>query len=183
MALVAMATRSWAAQTEGPADPRVREVIDDGRSVITVSVRAGVATEIDLDPGEAIVFAATGSGSDCEARVQDASWCIAALPGQQVIFVKPRSHAVGANNLQVVTRAGHSYSFAFELLGRLDRRDPVYRMQVHLPPTPPPAQPALALAAVPATPALTPAQQVAQRLEAAVPQVVLPGTGWQPQRQ
>ena len=154
----------------GASDPRVREVLYDGTSVITINVRRGVATEIDLEPGESIAFAATGYGSDCEAREAESSWCIAAIPGEHVVFVKPRTHAAGENNLQVVTTNGHSYSFVFALLGKSDRREPVHRLAVHLPKPPPPVVPATATTSLPQIATPTAAQLVAERLSA-VPKV------------
>jgi type IV secretion system protein VirB9 len=149
------------------SDPRLIDVQYDGHAVITINVRRGVATEIDLEPTESIAFAATGYGSDCEARQAESSWCIAAIPGEHVVFVKPRSTAVGENNLQVVTRNGRSYSFLFELLGSSDAREPVHRLAVHLPKPPPPTVPATATTLLPQMAPPTAAQLVAQRLNAA----------------
>ena len=150
-------------------DPRIREVLYDGDSVITVSVRRGVATEIDLDPGELIAFAATGYGSDCESKgTPPPSWCIAAIAGEHVVFVKPRSNAGSDNNLQLVTTSGRSYSFVFALLERTDARQAVHRLAVHLPKPPRLAVAATLLAQ---TNALTAEQVVADRF-AAVPKVV-----------
>jgi type IV secretion system protein VirB9 len=172
-ALGAASSAAQAAQpaAAGAADPRVREVLYDGHSVITINVRRGVATEIDLEPTEAIVFAATGYGSDCETKEVESSWCIAAIPGEHVVFVKPRSSAAGRNNLQVVTKNGHSYSFVFALLGKSDRREPVHRLAVHLPKPPPPAAPATPTTLLPQIVPPTAAQLVAERLSAA-PKVV-----------
>ena len=156
---------------EGVADPRLLDVLYDGHSVITINVGRGVATEIDLEPTESIAFAATGYGSDCEAKEAESSWCIAAIPGEHVVFVKPRSNAAAENNLQLVTRNGHSYSFVFALLGSTDRREAVHRVAVHLPKPPPPAPPATATALVPQTAPPTAAQLVAERLSKA-PKVV-----------
>jgi len=170
----ALGAAGLAAQAGEPAaalDPRLRDVLYDGRSIITINVRRGVVTEIDLEPTELIVFAATGYGSDCEAKETEASWCIAAIPGQHVVFVKPRSSAVGQNNLQVVTSNGHSYSFAFALLGSSDPREPVYRLAVHLPKPPPPMAPATPTTLLPQIASPTAAQLVANRLSA-VPKVV-----------
>jgi type IV secretion system protein VirB9 len=153
------------------SDPRLIDVQYDGHAVITINVRRGVATEIDLEPTESIAFAATGYGSDCEAKDTESSWCIAAIPGEHVVFVKPRSNAAGDNNLQVVTRNGHSYSFVFALLASTDRREPVHRLAVHLPKPPPPAPPAATTALLPQTAPPTAAQLVADRLNAA-PNVV-----------
>jgi type IV secretion system protein VirB9 len=159
------------AAANGGADPRVREVLYDRQSVITINVRRGVATEIDLEPTESIALAATGYGSDCEAKETESSWCIVAIPGEHVVFVKPRSNAAGDNNLQLVTGSGHSYSFVFTLLGRADAREPVHRLAVHLPKPPPPTAPAIATTLLPQTTAPTAAQVVARRLSA-TPNVV-----------
>jgi type IV secretion system protein VirB9 len=166
--LAAQATEPLAADAP---DPRLRDEIYDGRSVITIDVRRGVATEIDLEPAESIAFAATCYGSDCEAKESEASWCIAAIPGQHVVFVKPRSSAVGQNNLQVVTQNGHSYSFVFALLGASDPREPVHRLAVRLPKPPPPTASAKPTTLLPPIAAPTSSQLVADRLSA-VPKVV-----------
>jgi type IV secretion system protein VirB9 len=160
------------ADRTGPSapDPRVLDVLYDG-SVITINVRRGVATEIDLEPTESIAFAATGYGSDCEAKETDASWCIAAIPGQHVVFVKPRSSAVGANNLQVVTNSGRSYSFVLALLGESGPRQAVYRLAVHLPKPAPPADRGPVTAVLPPAAAPTAEELLSDRL-AAVPKVV-----------
>ena len=176
--LAALGAAGLAAQAaeppvDGEPDPRVRAVPYDSGSIITVNVRRGVATEIDLEPTEAIAFAATGYGADCEAKESEASWCIAAIPGQHVVFVKPRSSAVGENNLQVVTANGHSYSFVFALLGQSDRREPVHRLAVHLPKPPPSRAPATTTALLSPIAPPTAAQLVADRLSA-VPKVVNP---------
>jgi type IV secretion system protein VirB9 len=152
-------------------DPRLRDVLYDGRSIIPINVRRGVVTEIDLEPTESIVFAATGYGSDCEGKESEASWCIAAIPGQHVVFVKPRSNAVGENNLQVVTKNGHNYSFVFALLASSDRREPVHRLAVHLPKPPPPMATATPTTLLPQIAPPTAAQLVADRLSAS-PRVV-----------
>ena len=172
--LAALASAASAAHAADVArDPRLREVLYQGDSVITVNVRRGVATEIDLEPGESIAFAATGYGSDCEAKESEASWCIAAVPGQHVVFVKPRSNAAGENNLQLVTASGRSYSFVFALLGSTDPREPVHRLAVHLPKSPPSRPPATAAAFLPAIAPPTAEDLVAERL-AAAPKVVNP---------
>jgi type IV secretion system protein VirB9 len=169
---VALAVVGWDAHAAEPVDPRVRDLLYDGHSIITVNVRQGVVTEIDLDPNDLITFAATGYGSDCEGKDEQASWCIAALPGQHVVFVKPRSIAAGENNLQVVTKAGHSYSFVFALLGKTDKRDPVHRLLVRLPAPPPPPAPARAMSFAPLMAPPDPEKVVAERLAHAEPKVV-----------
>ena len=171
---IALALQATGSVSQEATDPRVRDVLYDSGSIITVSVGRGVATEIDLDPTESIVFAATGYGSDCDGKEAQASWCVAALPGEHVIFVKPRSKASGENNLQVVTRSGHSYSFVFALTGASDTREPLHRLAVHLARPEPPAPPAQP-AALPARVApRTAAQVVAERLNAR-PRVVNTG--------
>jgi type IV secretion system protein VirB9 len=157
--------------TGGGPDPRLREVLYDGQSIITINVRHGVATEIDLEPGESIAFAATGYGSDCEAKESESSWCVAAIAGERVVFVKPRSNAAADNNLQLVTRSGRSYSFVLALLGRSDAREAVHRLAVHLPKPPPPTASAIAATVPPRIAAPTAAQILAQRLSTA-PKVV-----------
>lgn len=129
------------AAADSAPDARVREVVYDEHAVVTIDVRRGVATQIDLDPSESIAFAATGYGADCEARQEQSSWCISAIVGEHVIFVKPRSNANTGNNLQVVTKSGRGYSFEFVLLGPSDLREPVYRLAVHLPKAAPAAPP------------------------------------------
>jgi len=125
----------WAAGCLQPAlaapaapDPRMKELEYDSRSVITVNVAHGVATAIELDPSDAIGFAATGVGADCTKETD--SWCIAALPGTRVVFVKPKSSASGSNNLQITSPSGRFYSFRFDVLGRADPRPPVYRLSI-----------------------------------------------------
>jgi type IV secretion system protein VirB9 len=157
-------------------DPRMKEMVYDGKSVITILVARGIATAIELDPTDAITFAATGVGADC-ARESD-SWCIAALPGARVIFVKPKSFASGSNNLQIVSTA-RSYAFRFDILARADPREPVYRLSIKAaPPQPakgPPVQgvddPGIALRAASAALASSPHDLVNARLTGA-PQVV-----------
>ena len=152
------------AAAESAPDSRLREVLYDAHAVITIEVRPGVATEIDLEPAEAIAFAATGYGSDCEGKATESSWCIAAPLGEHVFFVKPRSSATADNNLQVATKSGRSYSFVFRLLAAADPREPVHRVAVRLPQ--PPLPPAAPIAALPRTAAPTAAQLVAERLNA-----------------
>jgi type IV secretion system protein VirB9 len=113
------------------ADPRMKEIEYDGKSVINLHVARGVATAIELDPSDAISFAATGVGADCAKEID--SWCIAALPNSRVIFVKPKSFASGSNNLQIVSSLGRFYSFHFDILGRTDPRPPIYRLTIKAP--------------------------------------------------
>jgi len=119
---------SSAIAADGSADPRIRELTYDGKSVIAVQVARGVATAIELSPTDAIAVAATGVGADC-AHESD-SWCIAALPNTHTIFVKPKSFASGSNNLQLLTAAGRSYTFRFDVLPPTDPRPPVYRLTI-----------------------------------------------------
>jgi type IV secretion system protein VirB9 len=182
VALAALAAATFGAQVPlgaAPAgDARLRELVDDG-SIIEVATRVGVATAIELDPGESIAFAATGVGSECSAREEQPqdgrnAWCIAAPLGQHIIFVKPRTGARGENNLQIVTSTGNSYTFRFALLGKSDKREPVYRMAVHLPKLPaPPAEPPTprVLQVLPGLAAPAPAELIPARINRA-PRVV-----------
>ena len=76
-------------------DPRLREVVYDPRSVVTVPVKRGVVTLVVLDADEAITEVAAGLGGDCTKA--DAAWCVAAQPGGRNLFVKAKSSASAAN--------------------------------------------------------------------------------------
>ncbi len=157
-----------------PADPRLREVVYDPRTVITVPVKRGVVTLVVLDADEAITEVAAGLGGDCTKA--DAAWCIAAQPGGRNLFVKAKSSASAANTLAVVTDR-RTHSFRFVVLADGDPKPPVYRLVVKAPArmTPPArlalreATPMMALPVVPPPP--SPHQVVAERLQAK-PQVM-----------
>jgi len=150
---------------EETADPRLKEVWYDPRSVVSVFVKRGVVTDVVLDPGEAITDVASGLGADCSKP--EASWCVAAQPGGRHLFVKPKSTASAPNNLAVVTDK-RTHSFRFVVLADRDARSPVYRLSVKVAsprPTTPmvsPAAPAILDVPPPAA-----AELIAERLTAA----------------
>lgn len=157
-----------------PADPRLREVVYDPRTVVTVPVKRGVVTLVVLDADEAITEVAAGLGGDCTKA--DAAWCVAAQPGGRNLFVKAKSSASAANTLAVVTDR-RTHSFRFVVLADGDPKPPVYRLVVKAPARmAPPARlalrdaaPLMALPVVPPPP--SPHQVVAERLQAK-PQVM-----------
>ena len=157
-----------------PADPRLREVVYDPRSVVTVPVKRGVVTLVVLDADESITEVAAGLGGDCSKA--DAAWCVAAQPGGRNLFVKAKSSAGAANNLAVVTDR-RTHSFRFVVLADRDPKAPVYRLVVKAPARAAPAprlalRDATPLIALPAVPPPPPPQQVvAERLQAK-PQVM-----------
>lgn len=160
-----------------PADPRLREVMYDANSVVTVPVKRGVVTLVLLEADESITEVAAGLGGDC-TKVE-AAWCIAAQPGGRTLFVKAKSTAGAANNLAVVTDR-RTHSLRFVVLADGDAKAPVYRLTIKAAP----ARPALprvalreeallqALSAMPPVPRPpSPQQVVAERLQAK-PQVL-----------
>jgi type IV secretion system protein VirB9 len=157
-----------------PTDPRLREVVYDPRTVVTVPVKRGVVTLVVLDADEAITEVAAGLGGDCTKA--DAAWCVAAQPGGRNLFVKAKSSASAANTLAVVTDR-RTHSFRFVVLADGDPKPPVYRLVVKAPARmAPPARlalgdaaPLMALPVVPPPP--SPHQVVAERLQAK-PQVM-----------
>jgi type IV secretion system protein VirB9 len=157
-----------------PADPRLREVVYDPRTVVTVPVKRGVVALIMLDADEAITEVAAGLGGDCTKA--DSAWCVAAQPGGRNLFVKAKSSANAANNLAVVTDR-RTHAFRFVVLADGDPKPPVYRLMVKAPPRVAPAarfalRDAAPLVALPAVPPPPPPQQVvAERLQAK-PQVL-----------
>lgn len=163
----------WAASSAGdPADPRLREVIYDAKTVVTVPVKRGVVTLVVLDADESITEVAAGLGGDCSKA--EAAWCIAAQPGGRNLFVKPKSTASAANNLAVVTDR-RTHSLRFVVLADGDPKVPVYRLVIKGAPARP-ATPRVALhedallqalsALPPAPPPPNPKQVVAERLQA-----------------
>ncbi|HEY1129965.1 MAG TPA: TrbG/VirB9 family P-type conjugative transfer protein [Roseateles sp.] len=161
--------------TAEPPDPRLRTVAYDPAGVVTVPVKRGTVTLIVLGTDEAIAQVASGLGADCAKP--EASWCVAAQAGGRTIFVKPKTAATAANNLTVVTdRRVHNFRLA--VLEDRDPRPPLYRLVVKAPSPPPspasaappfPPWPPLPVLALP--PAPSPAQLVAERLQAK-PQVM-----------
>ncbi len=113
------------------ADPRLREVTYDPRAVVTVPVKRGVVTLVQLDADEAITEVAAGLGGDCAKP--DAAWCVAAQAGGRTLFVKAKRAAGAPNNLAVVTDR-RTHAFRFVVLLDDDARPPVYRLVVKAPP-------------------------------------------------
>lgn len=141
-AVVAIATLAClAASAAEQPDPRLREVIFDPAAVVTVPVKRGTVTLIALGADESITEIASGIGADCAKP--DASWCVAAQPGGRTIFVKPRTSALVANNLAVVTdRRVHAIRLV--VLPDNDPRPAVYRLMVKAPAPPPSVRPTAA---------------------------------------
>ncbi|MBX9716453.1 MAG: TrbG/VirB9 family P-type conjugative transfer protein [Burkholderiaceae bacterium] len=162
------ASTASAADTSG-ADPRLREVQYDPRSVVTVPVKRGVVTLVVLDADESITEVAAGLGGDCTKP--DAAWCVAAQAGGRNLFVKAKSTAGAPNNLAVVTDR-RTHSFRFVVLADNDPKSPVYRLVVKAPPAAAPTAgrlalrdtaPLVALPAVPLPP--SPQEVIAERLQ------------------
>jgi len=148
-------------------DPRLREVNYDPDTVITVPVKRGVVTLVQLAADEAIAEVAAGLGGDCASA--DAAWCIAAQAGGRTVFVKPKSAAHAANTLAVVTDR-RIHNFRFVVLAEGDSTAPIYRMAVRAPAPPAPRRPAVdptrLLALTPLPPEPSPEQIVAERMRA-----------------
>lgn len=171
---VALVLFPFGANAAAASDPRLREVMYDPNSVVTVPVKRGVVTLVVLGADEAITEVGSGHGADCAKA--EASWCVAAQPGGRTLFVKPKTTATSATTIAVVTdRRIHSLKFV--VLADTDTRSPVYRLTVKPPmPPAPPAKPVLratpSLAPLPVVPLPPPAEEVvAERLQAK-PQVV-----------
>ena len=164
----AMHLLASAAATSGKDDPRLREVVYDADSVVTIPVKRGVVTLVVFGADEAIVEVASGLGADCNKT--DAAWCVATQPGGRTLFVKPKSAASADNNLAVVTDR-RIHSLRLVVLADGDSKSPVYRLNIK-PPPPRPAvhgvdQRAVQQPALPALPpATSPEQLVAERLKA-----------------
>lgn len=158
-----------AAQPNDKADPRLREVVYDANTVVTVPVKRGMVTLVEFDKGEVITEVAVGQGGDCSKP--DAAWCVAAQPGGRHLYVKAKSAADAPNNLAVVTDR-RSHALRFVVLPDTDRQPPVYRLAIRSPkPAAVPASLAqrelAALANLPPIPPPpTPQQIVAERLAA-----------------
>ena len=111
-------------------DPRLRELVYNRERLVSVLVRRGVVTHIEVDPGEHILYAASGVGSDCKSDTD--SWCIEPVFGDHHVFVKPKSFASGVNNLEVVTDR-RAYSIQFTTLAVGDARQPALRVTLTAP--------------------------------------------------
>jgi type IV secretion system protein VirB9 len=112
------------------SDPRLRELIYSKDRLVSVLVQRGVVTHIEVDPGEHILYAASGIGSDCKSDTD--SWCIEPVFGDHHVFVKPKSFAIGVNNLEVVTDR-RTYSIQFTTLAVGDGRQPALRVTLTAP--------------------------------------------------
>jgi type IV secretion system protein VirB9 len=151
----------------GAADPRLREVTYDPRAIVTVPVKRGVVTLVQLDSDEAITEVAAGLGGDCAKP--EAAWCVAAQPGGRTLFVKAKSAASAPNNLAVVTDR-RTHAFRFVVLAAGDPQPPVYRLVIRAPAAEAPhphlveTAASLALPAIPRPP--SPQAIVAERLKA-----------------
>lgn len=126
----------WAALLVGlplaalAADPRLLEVHYDPDTVVTVPVKRGVVTMLQLDGDESITELAAGLGGDCGKP--DSAWCISAQPGGRSVFVKPRTSAREPNNLAIVTDR-RLHSFRLVVLADRDPKPAAYRVQVLAP--------------------------------------------------
>ena len=130
MLLSAMSASVVNASESQGTDSRLREVVYDPGTVVTVPVKRGVVTLIVLDADESITDVATGRGGDCAKP--EAAWCIAAQPGGRNLFIKAKSAASAPNNLAVVTDR-RTHSFRFVVLADSDAKPPVYRLVVKAP--------------------------------------------------
>jgi type IV secretion system protein VirB9 len=163
-----------AAQPNDKADPRLREVVYDANTVVTVPVKRGMVTLVEFDQGEVITEVAVGQGGDCSKP--DTAWCVAAQPGGRHLYVKAKSAADAPNNLAVVTDR-RSHALRFVVLPDGDRQLPVYRLAIR---SPKPATTALspgqkelaALANLPPIPPPPTAQQIVAERLAAKPSVL-----------
>jgi type IV secretion system protein VirB9 len=80
--------------------------------VYKINIILGVGTRILLGKDEKIMAAAPGFGADCKDESLD--WCIVSNVGANEIYVKAKSKATDANNLEVTTDK-RVYSFDFVL--------------------------------------------------------------------
>jgi len=132
----------------GAPDPRLREVLYERAtpSSRSTATRGGRDRDRFWRPTESLAFAATGYGVGLRGgKRPEASWCIAAVPGEHVVF---RQAALQRGWARTTCRSlrenGHSYSsFVFALLGTSDRREPVASgSRCTCPKPPPPMAPA-----------------------------------------
>ena len=107
------------------ADPRIRELAFDEKSVVTLAAKPGVATMLEFGPGEHVLSVAMGQGADC-AQSNDL-WCVAWPANAGFVFVRPKTRATTALTLAVVTDR-HSYSLQFDPIAPGDARTAVFRL-------------------------------------------------------
>jgi type IV secretion system protein VirB9 len=149
-ALIALALHA------GAAAAQIAEVDYDRFRVIHVPVARGVATHVELEPGETISTAAVGVGADCANP--EHPWCIEWQEGGSHIFAKPRAGSGPSNTMELVTNR-RSISLQFDVAKQAARR---VILRTPAPPVDPRAQRmAAAMAMLP-----KPEEVLAQRLEA-----------------
>jgi len=119
------------AQSASGLDQRIKKIAYNVDQVFTVNIVRGVGTHILLNDDERIVKAAPGFGADCKDVNHD--WCIVANVGENSIFVKAKSGAEDANNLEVVTTK-RLYTFDFVIPKKPNReKDSVFRISFKYP--------------------------------------------------
>lgn len=149
-------------------------MVYDANAVVTVPVKRGMVTLVELDKGEVITEVAVGQGGDCSKP--DAAWCVAAQPGGRHLYVKAKSAADAPNNLAIITDR-RSHTLRFVVLSDSDRQTPIYRLAIRSP-KPAAASPSLAekelaaLASLPPIPPPPTAQQIVTERLAAKPTVL-----------
>jgi type IV secretion system protein VirB9 len=112
-------------------DTRLREVMYSPDEVYRINIILGVGTRIILGKDEQIKTAAPGFGADCKDEAKD--WCIVANVGANEIYVKAKSKAKEANNLEVTTDK-RVYSFDFVLNEKFKRDiDGMFRVTFNYP--------------------------------------------------
>jgi len=170
--LVVLSVATTLALAGGPSfaqtDPRVREIDYDPRAVVSLPTRAGVPTQVQFDEGEHIAAVASGTGADCAQA--EHPWCVAWPKAGSYLIVRPKSGAVTALDLSVVTDR-RNYSLHFAPLREGDARQAMHRLTFHYPRTPqagPVEGTPLAIELAPASESV----QVARKLAAAMPHVV-----------
>lgn len=131
--LVISALMAQASNQTQHRDPRLREQLYDPNAVVSVPVKRGIVTLIQLGEDEAITDVASGLGADCSKP--DLSWCIATQIGGRALFIKPKSGANEPNNLAVVSDR-RIHSFKLLVLDDKDPKPSVYRLQINAPQSP-----------------------------------------------
>jgi type IV secretion system protein VirB9 len=116
LTILLLSTSGLAVSAELPTpvagDKRLREITYREDQVTTINIIKGVGTRIMLSRDEKIRAAAPGFGADCAVKEHD--WCIVANTGDSDIYVKAKSGATAANNLELTTDK-RVYSFDFLL--------------------------------------------------------------------
>jgi len=93
------------------ADPRIREVAFEDRSVVTLPAARGVTTLVQFADGEHVKSVGAGQGADC-TQVQH-FWCVSWPANAGFLYVRPKARVKSALSLAVVTDR-HLYSLLFE---------------------------------------------------------------------